>query len=112
MRRQRTVAPAGLRLVALAGSGRGHTHGAPPFVEHVQHVGLAELHLDGPAARTFRVIALEAAIDAPAGHLDWNAARRPAADLLEHRADNANQMAVVLAAQIRLDLAAVFLGRL
>ena len=40
-------------------------------------------------------------------HVERHAARRPAADLLERRADDANQVAVVLAAEVRLDLPAV-----
>ena len=58
-----------------------------------------------------RVVALEVAIDAAARHLQRHAARRPAAHLLERRPDDANQVTVVLAAEIRLDLRGSTRGR-
>ena len=58
-------------------------------------------------AAALGVVALEVAIDAATRHLERHAARRPAADLLERGPDDANQVAVVLAAEIRLDLPAV-----
>src|SRR6185503_5357009 len=85
-----------------------HADGSSPLVEHVEHVGLAELDAHGPPPRPLRVVALEVAIDPAHGELQRDAALRPAADLLERGADDANQVAVVLATEVVLDPPAVF----
>ena len=80
---------------------------APPLVEGVEHVGLAELHAHRPPARSLAVVALEVPVDAGPGHLQRDALVGPAHHPLERRPDDADQVTVVLAAQVRLDLAAV-----
>ena len=85
----------------------GNAHGAAPLVEDVEDVRFAELDAHRPTARALGVVALEVPIDAAARDRERHAARRPAADLLERRADDANQVPVVLAAEMRLHLSAV-----
>ena len=48
-----------------------------PLVEHVEHVGLAEVDPHRPAARTLAVVALEVAIDAATRDLERHAAAPP-----------------------------------
>ncbi len=119
MRRQRFM-PSRLRSSAASGSvpvsrrpggSRLRDPDRPaPLVEGVEHVGLAELDPHRPATRTLRVVALEVAIDPVAGDLERHSPRGPSEHLLEGGTDDPNQVAVVLAAQIRFDGAAV-LGR-
>src|SRR4030095_2130369 len=80
-----------------------HTDRSPPLVEHIKYVGLAELDAHRPPPRAFGVVALEIAVAAAPSKLQRNAARRPAADLFECRADDSNEMAIVLAAQVILE---------
>src|SRR5262249_31133340 len=82
---------------APGGAGDG-AHGAAPFVEDVENVGVAEVDLHGPPARALSIVALEAAIDALERDLERDAARGPSGHELERRSDDANQVAVVLAA--------------
>ena len=85
--------------------------GAAPVVERIAHVGVTELDAHRTAARAFAIVPLEVAIDAGEGHLERNALARPAGHLLERRADDADQVAVVLATEVRFDLAAVVFRR-
>src|SRR5205085_10441636 len=80
---------------------------AAPLVEQVEHVGVTEIDLHRPPPRALAVVTLEVPIDAGAGDLERHALLGPARHDLERRPDHANQMAVVLAAQIGLDLTAV-----
>src|SRR5262245_27075002 len=86
-----------------------HTNRSFPLVEHVKHVGLAELDAHRPPPRAFGVVTLEIPVDAAHRELQRNPARRPAADLFECRADDSNEMAIVFAAQIRLQLPTIVL---
>ena len=79
----------------------------PPLVEHVEHVGFAEVDPHRPAARTLAVVALEIPIDARERDLERHALRRPARDEVERRPDDADQVPVVLLAEVGFDLAAV-----
>ena len=54
----------------------GDADGAPPFVEDIEHIGVAEVDLHRAAARTLAVVALEVAIDARGTR---SSAARPAA---------------------------------
>ncbi len=49
------------------------THRAAPFVERVEHVGVAELHAHRPATGALAIVALEVAVDA--GHAPPSTAR-------------------------------------
>src|SRR5688572_2847018 len=80
---------------------------AAPLVEHVHDIGLAELDPDRPSPRAFRVIPLEVAIDTTPRHVQRHAFRRPPAHLLERWSDDANEVTVVPATEIRLDLPAI-----
>src|SRR5207247_6468326 len=71
-----------------------------PFVEHVEHVRLAEIDLHRPPPRTLRVVALEVPIDPFERDLERHTLRRPAGDQIERRTRDANQMPVVLPAEI------------
>src|SRR5262245_13168090 len=86
---------------------RRDAQGAAPVVEDVEDVGLAELDADRPASRPFCVVAIEVPIDTALGNSQRNTSDGPAADLLERRSDDANEMAVIFAAQVRLDLPAI-----
>jgi hypothetical protein len=64
----------------------GHANGAPPVVEGVEHIGLAEFNAHRTAARTLAVVALEVSIDARLGDLQRHTLGGPALYLLERRA--------------------------
>ena len=81
--------------------------GASPVVECVQDVGFAELHADRPAPWPLCVVALEVPVDAAKDHFQRNPPGGPPAHLLEGWPDDPDQVAVVLAAQVRLDGATV-----
>ena len=55
-----------------------HADRAPPVVEQLEDVGLAELDAHRPAPRSLRVVALAVAIDAAEGDRERHALRRPA----------------------------------
>ena len=60
-RRRQAVAPLRLRLDVWCDRQTGrHADGAPPGVERLEHVVLAVVDVHGPAARSLRVVALEA----------------------------------------------------
>ena len=59
-------------------TGRNGADGSPPLVEHVEHVGFAEIDFYGTAARTFPVVALEVPIDSLKRHLERHALVGPA----------------------------------
>src|SRR6188508_2134080 len=95
-------------LGVAAGLPRHHHADSPaPFGENVHHVRVAELHPNGTATRAFGVVALKVAIDAAIGGLEWHTLFRPRAHPFESRTDDANEMTIVLATEIRLDGATI-----
>jgi len=88
-------------------SGGRQTQRPAPLVEYIQHVRFTEIDPYRPPARTLAVIALEVPIDAAERHLERHSFRGPAGDKLEGRSDNADQVSVVLPAQVGFDLPAV-----
>src|SRR5512145_1733532 len=110
MRRQRFMVPGWRRLYRLYGRGGIRDRDAQcatPFIEDIQDVGLAELDAHRAPTRPLRVVPIEIAIDAPHRDGQRHALRRPATHLFERRPDDANEVTVVLAAEIGLDLATV-----
>src|SRR5688572_5084067 len=113
--------PSGLRVRCWRGLGRHcrsatissiggrDAQRAAPLVEDVHHIRFAELNPDWPSSRTFRVIPVEVPVDAAHGDIQWHAFDRPAAHLLERGSDDANQVTVVLATEVGLDVPAVIL---
>ena len=102
----------GLGLLDIGTPGRigndvRDTNSAAPVIEGIEHVGFTEFDAHGPPARAFAVVALEVPIDAGLRDLQGHALRRPALDLLEGRPGDADQMSVVLPAEIRLEVAGV-----
>ena len=91
-------------------AGRNQSKGPSPFVEGVEHVGLAEIDLDRAAARSLSIIALEVAVDAGERHLQRDALCGPSRDDLERGPNHSDQVAIVFPAEERLDLAAVVYG--
>src|SRR5262245_47110180 len=77
---------------------------AAPLVEYVEHVRLAEIDLHRPSPRPAAIVAFEIAIDAGAGDLQRHAALGPSGHQVEGWSDDANQVAVVLPAEIPFDL--------
>ena len=105
---QASLAPPGLRVFAVtSAAGQANADSSPPRIEGVEYVVLAEINLHGTAAHAFRVIPNEVGVDALARDLERDALRRPAAHSLEGRSDDSDEMAVVLAAKIGFDFAAV-----
>ena len=95
---------------ASAGSllrNRQRTYCTSPVVEEIENVRLAELDPNRTTARPFGVVAFAVLIDPPKRDLQRHAPRRPSADLLERRSDNANQVPLVLLAKVSFDFAAV-----
>ena len=82
-------------------------HRSAPLIEHVAHVGITEIDAHRPPARALLVVALEVPIDALKSDFQRDAIRRPRRDKLEGRTHDANQVAVVLPAQVRFDFVAV-----
>src|SRR5438093_13527788 len=70
--------------------------GSPPLVEHVEHVRVAEVDLDGPPSWALPVVPFEAAIDTGVRDLQRDTLRRPPGHEIERGPGHANQMAVVL----------------
>src|ERR1044071_6482794 len=70
-----------------------------PLVEHVEHVGLAEVDANGPPPRTTAIVAFEIAVDAGARDLQRYALLRPARHEVERRTGDADQVPVVLATE-------------
>ena len=105
---QAALAPPGLRLVLRRlGARQANTDGTAPRLERVEYVVLAEIDLHRPAPNTLRVIPDETGVDALARDLERDALRRPAADALERRSDDSDQVAVVLPAKVGFDFATV-----
>src|SRR5688572_5005325 len=96
-------------MVHLTGDQRRATDAdrTPPVVERIQHIRLAELDPHRTASRSLRLVPLAAAIDAAERNLERDPAFSPRAHLFESRPDDPDQMALVLAAEVGLDLAAV-----
>ena len=80
-----------------------------PFIECVEHIRFTEIDAHRPPPRTLAVIALEISIDAAERDLQRDSLHRPTRHTVEGRSHDANQMTIVLAAQVRLDLPAVLL---
>src|SRR6185436_1189310 len=76
-------------------------------VEHVEHVGVAELDPHRPAPIPFRRKAVHAAVDAAAGHAQRHALGGPSRDAVERGTNHTHQVPFVPAAQIAFDRAAV-----
>src|SRR5262249_45275673 len=75
------------RLARLKGSrSTRNPNRAPPIIEHVENIGVAEIDSDRPAPRTLPVVALEIPIDAFEGDLQRNTLPGPAGDEVERRA--------------------------
>ncbi len=87
---------------------RATTRRPTPFVEHVQDVGFAEVDAHGrrrgPCGSSVRSSDRSRAN----ATLSGTPSRRPAGHQIERRPDHADQVPVVLPAEIGLDLAAVF----
>ena len=80
---------------------------APPFVEGIQNVRLAEFDPHRTATWSFGVVAFEVSIDSVTRNLQRHSPAGPPEDLLERGTDDANQMAIVLTTEVGLDCAAV-----
>ena len=88
--------------------GGGHRPDGPdPFVLGGLDVGVAELDAHRAVPPRLAQRAIDGAIDAGAGDRQRNAGLGPALDQVEGRPDDANQVAAVAAAEVRLDGAAV-----
>ena len=93
-------------------SRRDHADRSPPRVERVEDVGFTELDANGPPRLQARPCApLQRAVNSLQHDFDRNAAIFPASHLVERGSDDANQVPVVLPAQVGLDLPAVVGGR-
>src|SRR6478672_3878916 len=77
-----------------------------PRIEQIEDVSLAEFDAHRAPPRSFCVIPLAVLIEPAESHFQRHSEVRPSTDLFERRADNADQMSFVLAAQIGLDLSA------
>jgi hypothetical protein len=86
------------------------SHSAAPLVERIEHIGFTKIDSDGPPAWALGVVTVEIPIDTMSDDLGWNASRGPARHKLESRADDANQVAVILPAEVRFDVAAVLIA--
>src|SRR5262245_52593479 len=114
--RQRSLEMGGERFPSLNwrlaacdfGSASSETNRAAPFVEYIEHVGLAEIDPHWAAARPLRIVAFEVAIDPGEHDFQRDTGFGPPAHAVEGGTDDANEMSVVLAGEIRLDVAAVF----
>src|SRR5262245_54578671 len=110
MRPQRVTGTGGLGTRGLGTDAwrlKTDPHRPAPFVEYVENVRLAEVDLHRAAPRTLAIVALEATIDAGPRDFERHSLHRPAGDEIERRTGDANQVPVILAAEIRLDLPAV-----
>ena len=91
---------------AIRGWGFGllcEAHRAPPLVEDIEHVRFAEVDLHRTPSRSLSIVALEVAIDPLARNFERHALRRPAGHEIERRSGDADQMPVVLPAEVNLD---------
>ena len=105
---QTSLAPPALGLcLRLFCARKANADGAAPGIEGIKDVVLAEIDLHRPASNPLGVVPHEVGVDALARDLERNALCGPAADTLEGRSDDSDQVAVVLAAEVGFDLAAV-----
>lgn len=81
--------------------------GPAPLVERVEHIGFAEVDLQGTPTSTLAMISLEAAIDSAERDSEGNALVSPARNQIERRPDYANQVTVILPAQVGFNVPAV-----
>src|SRR6185295_13428316 len=81
-------------------------NGSPPLLQDVEDVRFAEVDLHRTAARPFAVIAFEAAVDPLIRDFKRDALLCPARDDLEGRTGHADEMTVVLLAEIGFDVVA------
>jgi hypothetical protein len=122
VRRQARASRRAIRLAAadhrrgdrIRGRSGGIGHGGgrqaertAPIIEDVEHVAITEAHVQWPATGPLAVVALEGAIDARERHLERYSLLGPASHEVEGRTGDANQVPIVLAAQMRLHGAAV-----
>ena len=91
--------------MSVGGASSGDPGSAPPFVEYVKDIGLAEIHPHRTPAGAFAIVAFEVAVDAAERDLQRHACASPARDQLEARSDDTNQVPVVLPTEIRFNLA-------
>ena len=105
-RRGRFVLRTSARPAVALGLRRGKPEARRHSSKTIEHIGIAEVDLHRPPARTLPVVAPEISIDALERDLERNALLRPARDEVERRAGHAHQMAVVLLTQVGLNLAA------
>src|SRR5262249_59348627 len=86
---------------------RCHAGGAAPLVKHVEHVGFAEVDLDGATAWPLAIVALKVPVDSAEGDLQRDAVARPARNHVKRRTYDADQMSVVFPAKVGFYIAAV-----
>lgn len=79
----------------------------PPCIEGIQHVGLAEFDANRTSSRFLAVVALEVAVDADLGDIERNSLPRPSDHPIEGGTRDANQVPVVLPAQVGFEVSAV-----
>jgi hypothetical protein len=84
-----------------------NTRGPPPGVERIEHVTLTETDVHGTATGALAVVALEDPIDPFERDAQRDALLRPARHELECRTYNPDEMTIVLATEVCLNLAAV-----
>ena len=96
------------------GMGGGIHHDAsrpPPLIEHVEHVGIAEIDLHRPPARPLAIVPLEVPVDAFVGDFDGHAPRGPTTDEVKRGTDDPNHVAIVLLTEVGLQFATVVCNR-
>jgi hypothetical protein len=84
--------------------------GPAPLVERVEHIGFAEIDLQRTTTGTLAMISFETAIDSAERDSEGNALGSPAGNQIERRPDHANQVTVILPAQVGFDVPAVVRG--
>lgn len=85
----------------------GHPHRSTPLVEQLDYIGLAELDSEGTLASSLCVVPLKRAVDPSEHYPNRDLLLSPPIYQLERGTDDPNQVAVVLATEVRLDFATV-----